>query len=65
MKKRREKRSVCVRLLTAALCLTLLGGLLPPGEVLAAAISPYSQIETLADGTVIQTNKNGSKTITF
>ena len=65
MKERREKRSVCVRLLTAALCLTLLGGLLPPGEVLAAALSPYCAVEMLEDGTTVYTNRDGSKTAVF
>jgi len=54
-----------VRLLTAALCLTLLGGLLPPGEVLAAALSPYCAVEMLEDGTTVYTNRDGSKTVVF
>ena len=65
MKMQREKRSVCVRLLTVALCLTLLGGLLPPGEVLAAALSPYCAVEMLEDGTTVYTNRDGSKTAVF
>jgi len=57
-----KRKTMKLRIFAVMMSLVMLSGILPPAEVLAAVLSPYTSVETTEEGVTIYSNKDGSKT---